>query len=141
MSPIYILFPAIALVFWTFCILLLIPIRRIGAMRSRQANMKDFRLGESSQVPEFVCLANRNYMNLLELPILFYLATIFAYITNSVNESLIWLASLYTFNRIVHSLIHVTYNNVSHRFLVFGLSNMLLMILWIQLVLELSTKF
>ena len=35
----------------------------------------DFRLGESANVPENIKLVNRNYMNLLELPVLFYVAS------------------------------------------------------------------
>ena len=139
-NPLYIFIPALVLVFWTFCILLLIPIRRIAALRSKQVRYDDFKLGESGRVPEHVCVANRNYMNLLELPLLFYFGLVFAYLTESVSETSLWLASLYTFNRVLHSIVHVSYNKVYHRFLLFGFSNVLLISLWIKISIDFAAR-
>ena len=34
--------------------------------------------------------------------------------------------------RVLHTLVHVGYNNITHRFLVFGASVTALLLLWIQ---------
>jgi len=64
--------PMGALAFLTFFVLVQIPIRRFAAARKRLVKAADFRFGESGAVPGAVSIPNRNYMNLLELPVLFY---------------------------------------------------------------------
>jgi hypothetical protein len=51
---------------WTACILLLMAYRRL----SPGLSPRELVLGPSARVGELVLLANRNYMNLLELPLL-----------------------------------------------------------------------
>ena len=71
-KPLDMLLPIFALAFWTFLVLNVLGISRIRAGRRRLISADDFRLGESDRVPAQVRLTNRNYMNLLELPVLFY---------------------------------------------------------------------
>lgn len=47
---------------------------RAGAAKARRVRIGDFRVGESPDVPADVALPNRNFMNLLEMPVLFYAA-------------------------------------------------------------------
>lgn len=67
-----IVLPMAVLALWTTCVLLLILIVRARAARAGRVHIKDFRYGESANVPGDVSLPNRDYMNLLELPVLFY---------------------------------------------------------------------
>lgn len=127
MTTTTILLPVFALAGWTCLILLLIAFRRLTA----GVAPREYALGESSCVPLAVQLANRNYMNLLELPLLFYVICLLAYVSGSVFSLLVWLAWSYVLLRVIHSLIHVTYNRVMHRFLVFVLSNLVLTALWV----------
>ncbi len=122
--------PLLALVGWTFVVLLQIPYRRFKAGSDGLVSNDDFRLGESERVPEYVALANRNYMNLIELPVLFYLACILFYLLEGVGITVIVLAWSYVLLRFIHSAIHLSYNNVSHRLKVFALSNFVLGIMW-----------
>ena len=124
----------IVLVFWTFIVLLMIPRRRFGAARQKLVSARDFAFGESDNVPGEVRLPNRNYMNLLELPVLFYLACITLVATGKVEPWSVGLAWAFVATRIAHSLVHLTYNNVFHRLRIFGLSAMLLIALWIRVV-------
>ena len=130
-----ILYPAVALVFWTFVVLLLIPRRRFDAARRRIVTAKDFALGESPNVPDDVRLPNRNYMNLLELPVLFYVGCILLYVTARVDTWSVALAWGFVAARVAHSLVHVTYNNVIHRLRIFALSVVFLVTLWIRIAL------
>ena len=93
--------------------------------------------GESSAVPEPVRLPNRNYMNLLELPILFYVGCLALYVTDRADAVMCTLAWAYVALRALHSLIHLTYNNVIQRLSVFALSNFVLATLWIRFFLSL----
>jgi hypothetical protein len=127
-----ILQPVFALVALTFCVLLQIPIARFRAAARGAVTAADFRLGESDKVPEQTRLPNRNYMNLLELPVLFYVACLAMYVTQRGDAAACAIAWIYVGLRALHSLIHVTYNHVWHRLLAFGISNVVLSVLWVR---------
>ena len=129
-----ILFPMVALATLTFAVLVLIPVRRFRAGIAGQIRYDDFRYGESARVPPEVSLPNRNMMNLLELPLLFYVACLTYLTLGSVSEFTLGLAWLYVALRIVHSAIHVTYNRVRHRLVAFALSNVVLVMFWTNLI-------
>ena len=122
--------PVFALVAWTFCMLLLIAFRRLKAGFDGTVSPREYALGESGRVTASVSLPNRNYMNLLELPLLFYVAVLMAHATATATPLLVGLAWAYVALRIVHSLIHVTYNHVLHRFVAFAASNFALLGIW-----------
>ena len=84
-----ILIPVVALTFWTFIILNVLGFSRIRAGTKGQIKPNDFSIGESSNVPDFVRLTNRNYMNLLELPVLFYIGCVIIYITETQSQALL----------------------------------------------------
>lgn len=127
MNDIHIIYPLIALAWLTIVVLMLIPYRRIKAIKRRELTANDFSLGESDKVSDYVALANRNYMNLLELPVIFYLVCTLMYITHNVSLLAVILAWSYVALRAMHSLVHVTYNNVRHRLACFALSNFVVM--------------
>lgn len=130
MDRLHILFPMIALATLTFAVLLLIPIRRIQAGRQGLVHSDDFKLGESERVPDSVRLANRNYMNLLELPVLFYTVCLMYFVTDRVDATALNLAWIYFGLRVAHSAIHVTFNRVRYRLYAFAASNVALIVLW-----------
>lgn len=125
-----ILYPVFALAAWTFLVLLLIPFYRVRAGRRGEIMTKDFRYGESASVPPYVCIPNRNYMNLLEIPVLFYVVCLLMFMTAGASSIALILAWTYVALRVVHSLIHLIYNNVIHRLAAFALSNFSLIALW-----------
>jgi len=133
-----IVFPMAALAALTFAMLVLIPARRFRAGRAGQVAYDDFRYGESARVPPEVALPNRNLMNLLELPVLFYVSCLASYAADRVNATALALAWSYVGLRLAHSAIHVTYNRVRHRLYVFAASNVVLVMLWTNLLRTLS---
>lgn len=74
-----------------------------------------------------------NFSNLFEMPVLFYAAMLLALSLLLSDAMLVALAWLYVGLRYVHSLIHVTYNNVWHRFTVFMASALVLLVIWVRL--------
>ena len=133
-----ILFPMVALVTLTFAVMLLIPMRRFRAGFAGQIKYDDFKYGESERVPPEVSIPNRNMMNLLELPVLFYVACIAYFVTERVNEAGLFLAWTYVGLRLAHSAIHLSYNRVRHRLIAFAASNVVLIMLWTNLLRSLS---
>jgi hypothetical protein len=114
-----ILAPVFALALWTLLVLTLVPVARFRAGARREIRTDDFKYGESSSVPDYVRLPNRNYMNLLELPQLFYLLCVMFYVTDTASSTVVGLAWAYVVLRVVHSVVHLTYNNVMHRMMMF----------------------
>lgn len=126
-----ILYPVFALALWTSLVLLLIPLARIRAGRRREIVTDDFKYGESPSVPPHVSIPNRNYMNLLELPVLFYVVCLLIHTTGGASPLMVAVAWAYVALRVVHSLIHLSYNHVIHRLGAFALSNAVLIALWL----------
>lgn len=122
--------PVAALALWTLSVLLLIPIARFKAGAKGHVSVADFRYGESDRVPAHVKLPNRNFMNLLEVPVLFYLACLVAFLIQAVDPALLTLAWVYVALRIAHSCVHLSYNHVMHRLAFFASSNVVVVIIW-----------
>ena len=133
------LYPIFALAAWTGLVLMLIPVTRIRAARKREVVAKDFRYGESASVPGHVSIPNRNYMNLLELPVLFYVVCLLLFVTNNHSALAVQLAWAFVALRVLHSLIHLSYNNVIHRLTAFALSNTVLVIMWVNAAVYVSS--
>ena len=127
--------PAAALVALTFGVALLLLRARFRAAFRGQVNPGDFRYGESERVPPEARLPSRNYVNLLEMPVLFYVACVILYAIGAVDKAGLALAWAYVACRALHSLVHLTYNNVFHRLAAFAASNVVLLVIWIRLVL------
>ena len=124
--------PMGAMALLTFVVLLLIPLRRFRAGFAGEVGIDDFKFGESTRVPGHVAIPNRNYMNLLELPMLFYVAGLMYFVAGRADGRVLAVAWAYVALRASHSMIHLTYNNVRHRLVVFAISNVVLGVFWAQ---------
>ena len=122
--------PMGALALLTFLVLILIPIKRFRAGFAGKIVPDDFKYGESRNVPGDVSIPNRNYMNLLEMPVLFYVICLMLFVSGGVDRTFLYLTWGYVGLRVVHTLIHVTYNSVYHRLTVFALSNFVVIAMW-----------
>lgn len=130
MQPELIFAPMGVMALVTFIVLGLVPIRRFRAAAAGQVTAADFKLGESPRVPPHVAVVNRSHMNLLELPILFYICSLMYFVAGRVDQTALALAWSYVALRGAHALIHVTYNHVFHRLIAFAISNVVLMAYW-----------
>jgi hypothetical protein len=131
MRPERIFAPMSVLALWTGGVLLLTGVRRVWAVARGRISSDAFRVGESPAVPLDVAVINRNFMNLLEMPVLFYVVCMALYTTRNVAPGTIVLAWAFVALRLAHSAIHLTYNRVVHRLLAFIASNVVLLWLWI----------
>lgn len=130
MNQALILYPMLALIGWTFAILLLMGRRRIAAVQAGRVHAREFAFGESAAVPADCAIVNRHYMNLLEIPLLFYAVCLTYYVTQRADAVALTIAWAYVALRLAHSAVHLGSNRLFHRLLAFALSNFALMGLW-----------
>ena len=129
-----IIYPVFCLVILTFIMAFATGTSRLISVRRKQINPKYYVLLSGDTPPDYVQKIGRNFANLLEVPVLFYLLAVLV-ITLEINNALLLnLAWLYVALRLVHTIIHVSYNYVMHRFMVFGLSVLTLLTMWVQFI-------
>lgn len=128
------IWPMAAQVLLTFIVLIILPILRIAAVHKGNAHIKDYLFGDTENVPVKARLAGRNLLNLTQMPILFYVVCLAFMILQITTEMVVNLAWVYVALRVIHSLIHIGYNNVTHRFTAFLFSNLILFAMWVLLV-------
>lgn len=131
MTPIVL--PMAVLAIFTLFILALTALTRVRATAQGRTHIKDYRYGESPNVPGDVSLINRNYMSLLELPVLFYVAGLIDVAAGRNDEVLFWLAWAFVGLRLAHSFVHLAYNNVLHRFVVFAAGVTVVLVMWVRI--------
>ena len=85
-------------------------------------------------LPKNARFAAQNYNHQFEAPVLFYVLCFSAMITGLAGEVTLMLAWGYVGARVLHSIIHITYNRVMHRFAMFSLSSFFLIALFINIV-------
>ena len=126
--------PVSVLALWTGCMVFMVGFSRIRAVRARRVRPGAFWLGESADVPADVTVGNRNLMNLLEMPLLFYVVSIAFYVTHQATPKVVTLAWIYLALRLAHSLVHVTSNHILLRLSAYAGSNFVLLSLWIRFI-------
>ncbi len=129
-----IIYPIFTLVIFTFVIAAAVGGSRLLSVRRREINPKYYALMTGDTPPDYVQKLGRNYANLLEMPVLFYLLGAVMLALDINNQTLINCAWYYVGLRFVHSAIHISYNNSIHRLVVFVLSVLTLLAMWIKLI-------
>jgi len=64
------------------------------------------------------------------MPVLFYVICLMLRISGRVDATFLDLAWGYVALRALHSLVHVTYNNIMHRLTIFAASNFVVIAMW-----------
>jgi len=130
MSVQAVLLPLFVQVALTFVLLLWTERVRVGAIRRGEVHMRDIALREPNWGKRETQIANA-YHNQLELPLLFYVLTILAWITKQADLLFVVLAWVFVLLRLLHATIHVTSNNVPRRYMAFVAGAIVLMIMWL----------
>jgi hypothetical protein len=127
------LYPMLTLMALTLAVAAYLLTLRVLAVQAREVSIGYFRVYTGAEPPAHMAAAARNYSNLFEAPLLFYIACVTALVLEAETGALISLAWLYVGMRLVHSAIHLSYNNVVHRLAAFLLSNLVLVAIWVIL--------
>jgi hypothetical protein len=124
--------PVVALVGLTALVWCLMVVWRNLAFTRGQASERYFRALTSDAPAEWVERPARAYMNLLELPVLFYVACALMLVTGKFDGVQVALAWVFVATRGVHAFIHIGFNYVPLRFTAFLAGSVTLAVLWIR---------
>lgn len=126
--------PLFFMVMLTFIVMLVTVRVRTAAVRRGDISLGYFSLMQGTEVPDMVAKTSRNYSNLFEVPVLFYAAGIL-YIALDLSDPFpVRYAWAFVIARVIHTCIHLGYNNVLHRLVVFGFGNLCVLAMWISIV-------
>jgi hypothetical protein len=125
-----VLLPLFVQVALTFVLLFWMGGLRVGAVRRGEVHPRDVALREPNW-PANVTQVSNAYHNQFELPVLFYVLTILAWITRQADLLFVVLAWVFVVLRIVHAYIHVTSNRMSQRFYLFLAGAIILLVMWV----------
>jgi hypothetical protein len=129
--------PVFAMAGITFLVWLRLYMVRIPEMRRRRIHPQSVASSAAKLGAYEDTRASDNFVNLFEMPVLFYVAAFVAILGGAVAPVSLGLAWAYVALRAVHSLIQCTTNRVMHRFTVYSISSLVLLALWIWLALQL----
>ncbi len=135
-----IFWPVIALFALTACIWFLMCFRRISEILASRIDPQSLATNDEASAVLKNVSAAENLRNLLETPVLFYSVCLSLAITETVTQQQLTLAWIYFGLRVLHSLIHVTYNLVVHRFVLYFLSTLCLFIMWVAFAISLFSQ-
>jgi hypothetical protein len=134
-----VLLPLFVEITLTFVLVFWMAPLRIRAVRSGAVRAEDIALREPNW-PTRIRQIGNSYCNQFELPVLFYVLTILAYITHKAGVVFVVLAWLFVIFRLLHAYVHVTSNRTNIRGPLFGASAFILAIMWIIYMVEVLTS-
>ena len=122
--------PAAALVGLTALVWIKLYVDRIGEMRVKHIDAQSLATARAAAGRLEHTGAADNFRNLFEVPVLFYLLCVALVLTGGSSPGFVAAAWVYVALRALHSLIHISYNRVLHRFTVYVASTLLLIGMW-----------
>jgi hypothetical protein len=103
---------------------------RIAEIRARRIDPQSLATTRTAAGALQDIAAADNFRNLFEVPVLFFAVCCALAITDTVTSAQLALAWTFVGLRAAHSLIHVTYNRVMHRFGVYIASTLCVLAMW-----------
>jgi hypothetical protein len=125
-----VLLPLFVEVALTFVLLFWTGYLRTNLLKAGAVKPQDVALREPNW-PLPVAQIGNAYQNQFEVPVLFYVLTILAWITRHADLLFVVMAWIFVALRLVHAYIHITDNDVSRRGPVFGVGTLVLMAMWV----------
>lgn len=110
--------PFLATVFLTLLVWVYMYIRRISFIKISRILPQDLAIpGKLAQLsPSTVSNPSDNLKNLFEIPVLFYALVLYLFITKQVDEVYVNAAWIFVIFRVLHSIVHCTFNFIMLRF-------------------------
>jgi hypothetical protein len=127
--------PVFVQVALTFVLLFRLGVLRLGLWRDGTIAARDYALGQAAWPPTVIQTANA-FHNQFELPVLFYLVAVLAFMAGRMSGVLVVLAWLFVVARLLHALVYVTTNNVPRRFSAYTASFVVLVAMWLVFLVD-----
>jgi hypothetical protein len=124
-----VLLPLLVLVLLTFVLGFWAAYLRVQAVRNREVRPREVSLRELNWPPQVLKITHA-FQNQLELPMLFYVLTILAWITRQADLLFLVLAWIFVVLRLLHAAVHVTNNNLPQRGVLFIAGGFVLAVMW-----------
>jgi len=138
MSAEMILLPLFVEVILTFALLFWLGPLRARDFRTGQVREEDIALRQPNWSKPALQV-QYSFSNQFELPVLFYVLTILAYVTHHAGTLFVVLAWVFVIFRLLQAYVHVTNNKVMLRGMFFGVSALALAINWVVFIVEILT--
>jgi hypothetical protein len=133
-----VLLPLFVEVILTFVLMLQMGALRRADYSSGAVRADDIALREP-RWPQRTTQAANAFSNQFELPVLFYVLTILAWVTRHAGIVFVVLAWIFVICRVLQAYIHVTSNVVRYRGLFYSIGAVVLMIMWALYIIEVLT--
>jgi hypothetical protein len=130
-----VLLPLFVQVLLTFVLATWSGYLRVQAVRGGAVKARDVALREPNWPPQ-VLKVQYAFQNQLELPLLFYVLTILAWLTKQADLVFVVMAWLFVGLRVLHAAVHVSSNHLGHRAIVFITGATLLAVMWLIYILR-----
>jgi hypothetical protein len=130
-----ILAPLFVQVLLTFAVMLGMMYCRTSALQRREVRLEQIALREPNWPLRATQFANA-FSNQFELPVLFYVLTILAMMTRHADVLFVVLAWIFVAFRILQAFVHVTSNNVRYRGAFYGVSAIVLLVMWLIFIVK-----
>lgn len=134
------IYPMFAMVLLTFFVAFRLLFLRLKAIKTGKMKLSQFRLN-TGDIPDEITQTTRNYSNLFEIPILFYVAGAIAIAMGTESPMMTIIAWLFVLARGVHSWIHLTTNDVINRFRIYIVANFCVLAIWGLLLVDHATHY
>jgi hypothetical protein len=133
-------YPMLALVLLTFGVAVVLFRARIRSIREGHTPVSYFRTFQGSGEPEFLAKPTRHFVNLFEVPTLFYAGCLAAMVAGVGGPVMLILAWGYVAARFAHAVIHLRGNRVRHRLAAYSASWFCLLALWLLLGISVAAR-
>ncbi len=130
--------PLLAMLLLTFLVWLAVFATRFRAFGREKVDPSQLQTPEAvaGKLPLYARNPANNFKNLFEVPVLFYVLCFYLYLTGTADSTHVTCAWIFVGFRYAHSIIHCSYNNVGHRFLVYAIACLALWVMLIRALLE-----
>ena len=121
--------PMLGMIAWSAVILLMLLVQRIPVVMKYWGRLQHAMDSEDlrPKLPPRMRYVTDNYNHIFEQPTLFYATVVYITLAGQTDSLHMALAWAYVALRILHSLIHISVNNVSWRATTFALSGLCLL--------------
>ena len=131
-----ILFPMLAMAGLAFVVAGCMFVQRVGEMRRRRIHPQSMATSLARSQRLEATTGADNFANLFELPVLFHVLCLALLATGTVSDGYVSAAWAFVGLRVLHSVVHLTYNKVMHRFLAYLAALLVLAGMWVAFALQ-----
>jgi hypothetical protein len=125
-----VLLPVLVQVALTLVLIFWMAFERTGSVRRGETKIRDIALRQPAW-PERATKISNCFDSQFQLPLLFYVLVIFAWITRQADLIFVVMAWVFVLSRLAHAYIHTTSNHVPTRFRAYAVGLIVLTLMWI----------